>query len=175
MSPLLFDHFRPPTASDRPGALFPLLSRLVPDRDALLLRLKITSGWTRQVDYDNHAASFNRAFFVRNFLKCHTFAKETRLLDVPQTRKFVDVGGGAGVFALAIRMIAREAKKSIDISLIDRSPSQLALSAVLSRAIGFAIADASYPSNLTSDTTLPTACRLFSYWFCENDDLLERD
>ena len=175
MSSFIFDQFKPRANSGRPGVLFPLLLRLAPDPEALILRLQITSGSTPQLDYNSQAASFNKAFFVRNFLKCHTFATATGLLDVLESRRFVDVGGGAGVFALAVRMIARDVHKNTDISLVDRSLAQLEFSATLSKEIGFAIADASYPCNLTSAATLPVACRLFSYWFCENSDVLSED
>lgn len=121
------------------------------------------------IDYDRHAHEFNKAFFARNFLKCYLYLawlpKESKELD----KAPLDVGGGAGAFALA----AWSCNTEIRAQIVDRSHKQLSIARLLSENIGADFISAYHASDIFDFSFDKTSTRMMSYWVCESSSLLD--
>lgn len=126
-------------------------------------------GPATRIGYDRDALEYNRAFFLRNAVKCLTVSQT--LLDDPDRVRgsaVLDVGGGVGTFALSVS----ERRQWSDRLVIDRSPAQIALGR---RIVGAASRDRDMRWAVSDDvppawSNEPVA--LFSYSLCESPRLL---
>ena len=117
-----------------------------------------------QIDYEVQAVEFNRAYFMRNYLKCLHYLRSFATNPIAIEDHVLDLGGGAGPFSLA----ARHCSPQLETILIDRSPSQLRLAADLSGSAGLHHVSRTRDLDVLASRLDESLMRIASYWVCEN-------
>ena len=146
----------------------------VPIEDSLRIKQMVeefSKGNPQPINYDKYWRAFNKNFFLKNlykafitiaYLQSHGFIAPNT--DLP----IIDVGCGAGVFAIAwMKLFSECISTSI---FIDRNRFQLELArqiAIIFKARQFEFYNASFPDEFDQLHGI----RLFSYWFCEQEDI----
>lgn len=141
---------------------------LQPDEDTLALRTLVNSRQAIEVfDYEKSAATFTRAYCIRNALKCFGSLLASSI-KAGRYSQVYDLGCGSGAFSLAFAHLANN--PGLVIHGIDASSAQLAIAKEL-------LAVARCPGNISFELgTIPRKLdvkpdlTLSSFWFCENRD-----
>src|SRR5262249_31920163 len=156
LQPLVFD--------DLPSEIGIAHRHLLPDAKSARFKRSIQRGGPRaRLDYDRYFIEFNRAFFIRNYLKCISYLRALpERLDL-KDQFVLDIGGGAGPFSLA----ALHYEPSTKAKVLDKSQAQVSLGRKLSsiglgHIFSYEIVDV-FNTNIALDSP-----RLLCYWTCEN-------
>ena len=143
------------------------------DRDTLSVRSLIQNYQLDNphvIDYENQALAFNKAYFFKNLYKT-LVVLENASVDFSTHRylSLIDVGAGAGTFTIAWHAIFGALEYPV--TLLDKSTEQLAIA---KRILDILKID---KTCFKTEYFIPTSItdvnfRLFSYWFCEQPDLV---
>jgi hypothetical protein len=151
-----------------PPSLKLVHTHLLPDRGSYRLQRQFEKkGVAAKIDYEKYFSEFNRAFFVRNYLKCCSYLRFLPA-QLPK-RRVLDIGGGAGPFSLA----AVHHDALIESTILDKSQAQIGVALALSRLIGLNHIFAHRRLDIFNTEINPQLTRLFSYWTCENTQELD--
>lgn len=122
------------------------------------------------IDYDEYWSAFNQSYFFKNLYKAFATIKYLQVCDLIELKPdstVIDVGCGAGVYTIAWNILF-DKHKSKHI-LIDRNKFQLGLARRITKIFNdniFEFHNASFPD----DFDQLHGIRLFSYYFCEQED-----
>lgn len=141
---------------------------LQPNEDTLALRKLVNSRQEIEVfDYEKAAATFSRAYCIRNSLKCFNSLLAASI-EASRYSRVYDLGCGSGAFSLAFAHLANN--PGLVLRGIDASTAQLAIAKEL-------LAVARCPGHISFELgTIPRKLdawpdlTLSSFWFCENRD-----
>ena len=134
-----------------------------PTAKRMLRTVERERGRTGLVDYERNSLEFNQAFFFRNFYKCLLVANQLAL-SPNFGGGLVDLGCGAGPFALAMHMSTHYSISPV--LLLDRSREQLSLAKKVFSAVNSDLPTIIHDSLCTFN--LPrTLFRVSSYLLCE--------
>jgi hypothetical protein len=132
--------------------------------EARLVRSLVARVPTIRLDYEVWSDAFNRAFLFKNLFKS-LIAVDQFLNRLRKDTLAVDVGTGAGVFALAFAS-SRPRGVASSVCLVDSSLRQLHLAAQLLPTSALRKWRAVHAEYEFTEFA-PERLRLFSYWFCE--------
>jgi hypothetical protein len=116
------------------------------------------------LDYDEHALAFNRAYFLRNYLKSLVYLRSLPSRVNSRLASTIDIGGGAGPFSFAVKTELPD----ITTTLLDSSAEQVRIARFLSDFVGLRHIWRSSITDVFQASFGLTPTRLFSYWLCEN-------
>lgn len=145
----------------------------IPSDDFLLIT-KLIEEFKKEnpqpIDYDKYWFAFNQKYFFKNLYKAFVTIKymQSRDLIAPKNDlTLIDVGCGAGVFTIAWKILFGRCK--YETILIDRNKFQLESARRLTKIFKdnkFEFYNASFPDEFDQLHGI----RLFSYYFCEQED-----
>lgn len=125
---------------------------------------------THLINYENQALAFNKAYFFKNLYKAlivlENFANNYR----DNSFAVEDIGAGAGVFTIALYAIF--GKPVYPVTLFDSSVSQLAIAKRIFQILQIENVNFKQGGFIPIPSLSPENLRLFSYWFCEQPDLI---